>query len=61
MQEDNIPRMSLAGNPFNDIVYTNVFPVQRIGIPLDNLVAQIAGHLKHSFVKITIRHTDQVG
>ncbi|MNR41004.1 hypothetical protein D3C85_1593420 [compost metagenome] len=61
MEENNISRMGFGGYALYDIIYTDVFPVQGVGIPLDDLVAQIAGYLKHSFIKIAIRHTDQVG
>ncbi|KAJ3196886.1 hypothetical protein HK101_007384, partial [Irineochytrium annulatum] len=57
MQQYDVPWMCFAYYAINNGLYSGVFPIQRVGIPLNNLIIQTIGYLKHSLVKVPVGQT----
>ncbi|MNZ71444.1 hypothetical protein D3C78_898050 [compost metagenome] len=60
MEQDNITGMCSCYNTIDDFVSTNIHPVQRIRIPLNDFIIEFLGYTKDSFVKIAVWQANQI-
>jgi len=59
MQQDDVALVRLLDDSVYDRIHSGIFPIERIRIPLNDLVVKLVRDAEHALVEIPVGQSDQ--